>query len=501
MSNYLIELAIVHVTLIVGYWLFLRKEHQYAKMRFYLIASTLLALVIPLLKLPKLFFDSGEPTGTIPTAAIYLDDMIITPAAGTTSWHDGLLIWVYAAISALFLLKFLSGIVYLIYVRLKSRREELHGLDIRRVSDITGTFTFFHWIFVSAENPGQQEYSVILKHEKAHVSLGHTYDILFFELFKVCFWWLPTAWFVIKEIKIIHEYQADACALKSCDVNQYSSILISSSLKTNGLTLASSFHEGLIFKRLIAMKQQAKNVSPWKLGVLSVLCAILFIAFACSEEPNKDVSAEEGQGKEMQGKIFTVVEAQPEFQGGSEGFFKYLMNEMKYPKEAREKGIEGRVEVEFVVDKDGTLSEVKAIEGIGSGCDEEAVRVLKNAPAFKPGTQNGKPVRVRMMVPIVFKLNEGKTNPDNTTQGIIIFDEIQPRHEKFKVDADYANGEWSGTVYDEQGEPLPGVNIVVIGTTNGTSSGLDGTFKLKADRSNDVSLSFIGYETVRLNGR
>ena len=501
MSNYLIELAIVHVTLIVGYWLFLRKEHQYAKMRFYLIASTLLALVIPLLKLPKLFFDSGEPTGTIPAAAVYFDDMIITPAAGTTSWHDGLLIWVYAAISALFLLKFLSGIVYLIYVRLKSRREKLHGMDIRRVSDIKGTFTFFHWIFVSAENPGGQEYSVILKHEKAHVSLGHTYDILFFELFKVFFWWLPTAWFIIKEIKIIHEYQADACALKSCDVNQYSSILISSSLKTNGLTLASSFHEGLIFKRLIAMKQQAKNVSPWKLGVLSVLCAILFIAFACSEEPNKDVSAEEGLGKEMQGEIFTVVEAQPEFQGGAEGFFKYLMNEMKYPKEAREKGIEGRVEVEFVVGKDGSLSDVKAIKGIGAGCDEEAVRVVKNAPAFKPGTQNGKPVRVRMMVPIVFKLNEGKTNPDNTTQGIIIFDEIQPRHEKFKVDADYANGEWSGTVYDEQGEPLPGVNIVVIGTTNGTSSGLDGTFKLKADRSNDVSLSFIGYETVRLNGR
>ena len=501
MSNYLIELSIVHVTLFLGYWLFLRKEHQYAKMRFYLIASTLLALVIPLLKLPKLFFDSREPVGAIPTAAISIDEMIVAPAAGTTSWHEGLLIWVYATISALFLLKFLSGLVYLVYVKLKSRREKLHGMDIRRVSDIKGTFTFFHWIFVSAENPGQQDYSVILKHEKAHASLGHTYDILFFELFKVFFWWLPTAWFSIKEIKTIHEYQADACALKSCDVNQYSSILISSSLKTNGLLLASSFHEGLIFKRLIAMKQQAKNVSPWKLGVLSALCAILFIAFACSEEPNKDVSSEQSEPKEMQGEIFTVVEAQPEFQGGSEEFFKYLMNEMKYPKEAREKGIEGRVDVEFVVDKDGTLSDVKAVKGIGAGCDEEAVRVLKNAPAFKPGTQNGKPVRVRMMVPIVFKLNEGKTNPDNTTKGIIIFEEVQPRHENFKVNADYANGEWSGTVYDEQGEPLPGVNIVIVGTSTGVTTDLDGTFKLKADESQDLALSFIGYETVRLKGR
>lgn len=501
MSNYLIELSIVHATLILGYWLFLRKEHQYAKMRFYLIASTLLALIIPLLKLPKLFFDSREPIGAVPTAAISLDDMIITSAAETTSWHDGLLTWVYAAISTLLLLKFLSGIVYLIYLKRRSRRERLHGLFVHRIRNIKGTFTFFHWIFVGADNQDQQDYGVILKHERAHVSLGHTCDIVFFELFKVCFWWLPTAWLIIKEIKTIHEYQADACAIKSCDVNHYSSILISASLKTNGLSLASSFHEGLIFKRIIAMKKQTKNVSPWKLGVLSALCALLVIAFACSEEPNKNVGDDASRNQEMQGKIFTVVEAQPEFKGGVEGFFKYLMSEMKYPKEAREKGIEGRVKVEFVVDKDGTLSDVNAIEGIGAGCDEEAVRVLKNAPAFKPGTQNGKPVRVRMMVPIVFKLSEGKSNPDNTKQGIIVFEEVQPRHENFKVDANYANGEWSGTVYDEQGEPLPGVNVVVIGTTNGTSSGLDGTFRLKADRSNDLSLSFIGYETVRLGGK
>lgn len=501
MSNYMIELSIVHVTLVLGYWLFLRKEHQYAKMRFYLVASTLLALIIPVLKLPKLFFDSREPIEAVPIAAIPLDGVIITRAADTTSWHDGVLIWVYAAISALFLLKFLSGIVYLIYLKHKSSREKLHDLYVRRVRNIQATFTFFNWIFVSAENPGQQDYAVILKHEKAHAELGHTYDILFFELFKVFFWWLPTAWFIIKEIKTIHEYQADACALKSCDVNQYSSILISSSLKTNGLSLASSFHEGLIFKRIIAMKKQAKNVSPWKLGVLSALCALLFIAFACSEEPNKTVGEDASQHNDTKGEIFTVVEAQPEFQGGAEGFFKYLMNEMKYPKAAREKGIEGRVEVEFVVGKDGSLSDVRVIQGIGAGCDEEAARVLKNAPAFKPGTQNGQPVFVRMMVPIVFKLNEGKTNPDNTTQGIIVFEEVQPRHENFKVDADYADGEWSGTVYDEQGEPLPGVNVVVIGTTKGTTSGLDGTFKLKADESNDVSLSFIGYETVRLKGK
>ena len=497
MSNYLIELSVIHIALLLGYWFFLRKERQYAKMRFYLIGSTLLALAIPLLKLPNLFFNN-EPADAIPMEAISLDAITIAPQADTSPWSYDLIIWIYIGISVFFLLKFLSGVFYLIYLERQSMRAEFNDLEIRKVRGIKGSFTFFNWIFLSAEiDPHQQDYKVILNHEKAHATLGHTYDLMFFELFKVCFWWLPTAWIIIKEIKKIHEYQADAAALKSCDVDQYSSILISSTLKTNGMTLASSFHDGLILKRLTAMKQQAKNVSPWKLIVLSALCVLLVIVFACSEE-KPDASLSESQ---TQGEIFTIVEAQPEFQNGPEAFYGYIRKEINYPLQARQAGVEGSIDVQFVVEKDGSLSDVKAIKGIGSGCDEEAVRVVQNAPRFKPGSQNGKPVRVRMLVPITFKLNEGKTNPDNSTQGIVIIENVQARNETFKVDADYANGEWSGTVYDEQGNGLPGVNILAMGTTTGTVSGTDGTFKLKADQSRDLALSFVGYESVRLKGR
>lgn len=168
--------------------------------------------------------------------------------------------------------------------------EKRNHLYIRKVRNVRGSFTFFNWIFLSDDiDKNRQDYEVILKHEKAHVSLGHTYDLLFFALFRACFWWLPTAWFINKEIKKIHEYQADAYALKSYPIDHYSSILISSILKSNGLSLASSFHDGLILKRLKAMKQQAKNVSPWKLGTLSALCALLFVVFACSEELDQEV--------------------------------------------------------------------------------------------------------------------------------------------------------------------------------------------------------------------
>jgi TonB family protein len=482
MINYLIELAVVHVALFFGYWLFLRKEQQYARMRSYLIASTILALAIPLLKLPKLFSFSQDPLVTVAMEPMSMYAVSIAPTAAESARGHELVVWTYITVSSFFLLKFFSDIVYLVWLERKSRREKVNGMAIRRIGNITGSFTFFSWIFVSDKiDPQQHNYEVILKHEQAHASLGHTYDLIFFELFKACFWLLPTAWIVLKETKKLHEYQADAVAIKTCDVDTYSSILIGSTLKTNGLNLASSFNDGLILKRLKAMKQQAKNVSPWKLAALSVLCAALFIVLACSEEKSVDAD---------------IIEADPEFEGGLEAVYNYIRQDITYPLEARQAGVEGRVDVEFVVDKDGSISDVEAIKGIGAGCDEEAVRVVKSLPLFKPAMQNGKPVRVRMVVPIIFELTPGETNPDKIAQGMVIIEKIHSRNYKLTVEARYENGEWIGTVYDKWSDELPAANIVVPGTTTGTTSAQDGTFKLKADNGHGIVVTFVGYETV-----
>lgn len=501
MSNYLIELSAIHIALLLGYWFLLRKERQYAAMRGYLIGSAVLALIIPLLKLPKLLFHRNEPIA-VPMEEIPQASMTIAPAADTSVLtYDVLLALIYVAISLFFLFKFLSGVVYMIRLSRKSSREKFNDLYIRKVPNIKGSFSFFNWIFLSDEiDKNRKDYDAILKHEKAHAALGHTYDLMFFELFKVCFWWLPTAWFINREIREIHEYQADACALKSYNVDEYSSILMSSVLKSNGLSLASSFHNSLILKRLTAMKQQAKNVSPWKLGALSALSALLFTAFACTEEPSKNTQEIGTESNNLE-RVFTVVEAQPEFEGGMGALRSYIMKEIQYPLTARQQGIEGRVDVEFVVGKDGSLTNVRAVNGIGTECDREAVRVMQNAPSFKPGTQNGRPVNVRMAVPIVFKLDKSRRNKDNSTQGIIVVENVVPISERFQVDARFADGEWSGTIYDAEGEGLPGANIIVAGTTTGTVSGLDGTFSVKANQDDDLFVSFVGFETLHLKGK
>lgn len=114
------------------------------------------------------------------------------------------------------------------------------------------------------------------------------------------------------------------------------------------------------------------------------------------------VQAEEP--KEETDEIFTVVEESAAPKGGMQAFYKYVGEKIKYPAQARRMGIEGRVFVEFVIQKDGTLSDVRAIKGIGAGCDEEAVRIVQSAPAWTPGKQRGKPVKQRYTLPIIFKL-------------------------------------------------------------------------------------------------
>ena len=110
--------------------------------------------------------------------------------------------------------------------------------------------------------------------------------------------------------------------------------------------------------------------------------------------------------------VYQIVDEMPKFPGGEQAMFKFISENVKYPQEAKDKNISGRVFVNFVVEKDGSVDEVKVLRSIGGGCDEEAVRVVKSMPKWTPGKQKGKPVRVSYIIPFVFKLDgvESKTN-------------------------------------------------------------------------------------------
>lgn len=102
--------------------------------------------------------------------------------------------------------------------------------------------------------------------------------------------------------------------------------------------------------------------------------------------------------------VFDVVEVMPQYPGGPIAMLKYLMENIKYPEQAMKEGIQGRVTVRFIVEKDGSISDVKPILSVHPLLNKEAVRVVKSMPKWSPGKHNGKPVRVRFNLPVMFKL-------------------------------------------------------------------------------------------------
>jgi TonB family protein len=116
-------------------------------------------------------------------------------------------------------------------------------------------------------------------------------------------------------------------------------------------------------------------------------------------------AAQQGQDAPKDDKVFTFVERKPEFPGGEKALMEYLGNNIKYPRLAVEAGVEGRVYLSFVVDKAGNVENIKILRGIGYGCDEESLRVIKGMPKWTPGVQNDKAVKVQYTLPVVFKLD------------------------------------------------------------------------------------------------
>ncbi len=120
--------------------------------------------------------------------------------------------------------------------------------------------------------------------------------------------------------------------------------------------------------------------------------------------PPRKISDTELEGPEVE-EVFQVAKKMPEFPGGEKKMYEYFVKKLRYPEVARDNNIQGKVYVSFVVSKDGSLKDIKILRGIGYGCDEEVIRMILLMPKWKPGTQGGKPVRVRYTLPVSFKLN------------------------------------------------------------------------------------------------
>ncbi|HCZ36061.1 MAG TPA: hypothetical protein DHV26_09065, partial [Cytophagales bacterium] len=158
------------------------------------------------------------------------------------------------------------------------------------------------------------------------------------------------------------------------------------------------------------------------------------------------------------------------------------------------KGIQGRVFIEFVVNQNGSLSDIRPLKGIGGGCDEEAVKVMANAEAWNPGKQRGMAVRQRMVIPIIFSL-------DNTAQPAGKLEEVkQSMRTNGKLIQEDGKYFMVGRVTDEEDQPLLGMNIVLAGSTQGTVSNKNGEYKLEVTKDSGMLVfSFVGFKTETIS--
>ena len=187
--------------------------------------------------------------------------------------------------------------------------------------------------------------------------------------------------------------------------------------------------------------------------------------------------------------IFTIVEEVASFPGGIEKLMEHLQNNMKYPEDARKAGKSGTVYIQFVVNEDGGLSDFKIIKGVGTSVDAEALRAVKTLPAWTPGKQNGVAIRQRYVLPISFNMAYNKKA-----------EKISENLYKMKVNITktYVNGKTivEGSVLSEENKKsLAGTNIIIKGTSTGTTADSNGNFKLEIPKeSGQLVFSFVGYE-------
>jgi len=308
----------------------------------------------------------------------------------------------------------------ILLIKLKSKREEYKGIAFYNLEKEITPFSFFNMIFMNVDVHSENELNQIIIHERTHARQMHSLDIMLAEVMYIICWWNPFAWLLKKEISNNLEYLADKSVLdEGVDSQDYQYHLLRLTYHETAVQIVNNFNVSQLKNRIMMMN---KSKSPTKMAtkylILLPLVFFLVTVNSCTNKTDEsqgveDESVEQAMSEndsitvkptEEKEEVFVVVQNQPEYPGGTPALMKFLGDNINYPKTAQEEGLQGRVILNFVVEKDGSITDVQIVRGIAPSLDEEAIRVVKAMPKWKPGTQNGEIVRVRYTLPVVYRL-------------------------------------------------------------------------------------------------
>ncbi|HAM97668.1 MAG TPA: hypothetical protein DCQ26_03575 [Marinilabiliales bacterium] len=427
--------ASVAITLFYGYYhYFLRKETFFMANRFYLLSTAGFSILIPWFNFtihgdfiqPAFIFYNVLETVSV-TASGY-ETRIVETLSG---WQWILMVYLIGVIGSFILLIFKVGRIYFIGKNARSKVQYADGKEIITVDKAIVPFSFLNRIYIPATYYQNEQIQKIVAHEKVHIHQGHTLDCLFYECLIVLFWFHPIVYRYRTSAKEIHEYLADQGAIRSgIQKTAYQELLFAQATGLQVLTLPNSFNYSLIKRRLLMLsKIKSSPFATTKFVWLLPLFVVVLFVFACNKSGNIenqqngsqvvvidnqdsvhiiDVDKEQVDGNNSQTteseKVYITVDQMPEFPGGESKLREFIAQQVKYPKEAKEKGIQGKVFVSFCVDVNGKICDVALVKGAYPSLDEEALRVVKAQPDWKPGKDKGVPVKVSFTIPISFQL-------------------------------------------------------------------------------------------------
>ena len=455
---YQIKVGICLIAFYLLWKLLLSRETFHRFNRMALLVVMALALVLPWIKVT-----TSNPT-PVAEPMVVLEELLVTPAGAVLPQQAAQPWNVLNIANVLYFIGMAVALGWLLHsqwnlhrLMKKGRTESLpDGTTLHVVPGDVSPFSYFKHIVINEQDYRDNPREILI-HEQAHINLRHSLDVVFTSVLTLFQWWNPAAWLLCRELKQVHEYEADEAVLNSnVDVKQYQMLLIRKSVGDQLFSMANSFNYQSLKKRIRMMT--INRSSRWnRLRALAAVpvIALALLAFAnpktdvepelvvVAYTPSSETLSNASQASQPEvapveaektvedqavadqvivekttepsaqdNKVYQSVEVMPEYPGGVVEMMKFLQMNINYPPLAAANKIGGRVVVQFIVDKTGQVGDVKVVRSVNEEIDAEAVRVVKSMPNFTPGQQDGKPVSVWYTLPISFKLQEDGNQPE-----------------------------------------------------------------------------------------
>lgn len=433
---YFLKANIAFAALYFFYRLLLHRDTFFREKRFAFILGFLFSLVYPFIDISS-WIENNEPvvivaqslSTTLPEIVIGGDvvkDTMLTTAE--------IIMLSYGFVVALLIFRIIWQTITVLILSSKGSKEEINGWEIMNLPKGTAPFSFFGMIFLNPEDYSAKDLEEILHHEGAHVKQGHTFDVMFTELVCAFFWINPATWLLKRHMRENLEYLADRDVLYSgFDPKSYQYHLLRLSYQQSTSIMANHFNVTQLKNRIVMMNKKETSlaglgkyalslplfaflmISAYAWGVkaeLPTMSAIAAIAMPSVEQapPPPPVKATKTNiaisdvKKPDTSKALLSAEIMPGYPGGDSELKQFMMNNVAYPLVAKDQNIQGIVLVRFIVSKTGEVKDAEIIKGVHPSLNNEALRLIKMMPRWKPGENKGKQVNVFFTLPISFKL-------------------------------------------------------------------------------------------------